>query len=241
MNASVIFLMFNLFLRVEPVCDVSILNKGIGGNNTFNLIERIESDVIAENPDLVVLLVGTNDMLNSAKMISGEKFRSNIDTLIEILKENRIEVVLMSPPPVDTVYLFERHDRKKYNVDPNRKLNTVSRIMKEKALQHRFSFVDLFQSFQQIGIPRHNTDSLIQNENNSGARDGVHPTGRGYEKIGAEVFKVLLEEKKIKKGMKIICFGDSITYGARVAGQGTASGETYPSYLKRMICQHFQN
>ena len=34
---------------------------------------------------------------------------------------------------------------------------------------------------------------------------------------------------------RIACFGDSITYGVYVAGEGTASGETYPAFLARKL------
>ncbi|HEX2949579.1 MAG TPA: GDSL-type esterase/lipase family protein, partial [Armatimonadota bacterium] len=40
-----------------------VLNAGVGGNNTRMLLERLDADVLAQHPDLVVLMVGTNDAL----------------------------------------------------------------------------------------------------------------------------------------------------------------------------------
>ena len=90
-----------------------------------------------------------------------------------------------------------------------------------------------------MGVPSHNSDSLINNVNNSGLRDGVHPTSHGYRIIAQEIFNKLLLDGKIKKDVKIICYGDSITFGVHVAGEGTTNGETYPAFLKRMIYSYF--
>ena len=75
-----------------------IVNKGIAGDTSADLLGRIESDVIAENPDLVILMVGTNDMLNSSKMLSYEEYASNLTEIVRRLKKSEMEVLLLSPP-----------------------------------------------------------------------------------------------------------------------------------------------
>ena len=231
---------FEIFL-ISFQCDFYIKNKGIGGNSTSDLIARVENDVIFEKPDIVILLIGTNDMVNSHKMISFNKFSSNLDKLICLFKDNNIDVVLVSPPPVDTVYLFERHDQEKFSDPPNNKLETVSNILKTKSVENDLSFIDIFNHFKKIGVPNHDTDTLIRNTVNSGFRDGVHPTNQGYRIIAQEILKRLVNDGKIKKNVKIICFGDSITFGVHVSGEGTTTGETYPAYLKEMICNYIHN
>lgn len=225
-----------LSLLAPPPCDIEIKNEGIGGNNTFDLLARIETDVIAEKPDLVIIMVGTNDMFG--KRISYEEYSSNLDRIIFLLEQNRIDVTLVSPPPVDSVYLFERHDKGKFIDMPSKKLETVSKILNTKSIQNDLSFIDIYTLFKSMGVPNHDTDNLIRNPVNSGSHDGVHPTKYGYRNIAEEIFRNLVQEERIYKGIKIICYGDSITYGAHVQGEGTATGETYPAYLKRMICQY---
>ena len=222
-------------------CDIDVLNKGIGGNNTNDLISRVENDVISQKPEIVIMMVGTNDMFWIKKRISYDQYASNLDTLIGLFKSNNIEVILVSPPPADTSYLFERHDRELFVELPNKKLEIVSEILRTKSAQNNLLFVDIFNQFKKKGIPDHNKDNIIRNEFNSGAHDGVHPTPHGYRMIADKIFKKLLDNGKIKEGINIICFGDSITFGAHVAGEGTASGETYPAYLKERICKHLNN
>ena len=45
-----------------------IINSGIGGNNTVDLLKRIDKDCLAYKPDLTILMIGTNDM-NSQKHV----------------------------------------------------------------------------------------------------------------------------------------------------------------------------
>src|SRR5215467_5674496 len=41
--------------------DVQVVNAGINGDTTLNLLRRIERDVAPHHPEVVVLLVGLND------------------------------------------------------------------------------------------------------------------------------------------------------------------------------------
>ena len=43
--------------------EVEVINAGVGGNSSANLLKRVHEDVIAKQPDLVILMVGTNDAL----------------------------------------------------------------------------------------------------------------------------------------------------------------------------------
>ena len=44
-----------------PDSDFVILNRGVGGDRTEQLLARVEQDVVQEDPDVVVLQVGIND------------------------------------------------------------------------------------------------------------------------------------------------------------------------------------
>ncbi len=62
---------------------------------------------------------------------------------------------------------------------------------------------------------------------------GAKTTAEGYRLLGESVAKVIRPELKI--GDVVVCFGDSITFGAHMKGAGTAKGDTYPSFLKRAL------
>jgi acyl-CoA thioesterase-1 len=46
-----------------PAADITVLNRGVGGEDAAQMLERFESTVIRERPDLVLWQVGTNAVL----------------------------------------------------------------------------------------------------------------------------------------------------------------------------------
>lgn len=42
--------------------DVRLINAGINGDTTYHLLRRLQADVVAHDPDIVVVQVGLNDM-----------------------------------------------------------------------------------------------------------------------------------------------------------------------------------
>src|SRR5579883_259701 len=52
-------------LRQRFGTEVRVLNRGVGGDSMRAMTDRIERDVIAAGPDLVIWQVGTNDMLHA--------------------------------------------------------------------------------------------------------------------------------------------------------------------------------
>ena len=237
------FLILNLIIILSTktvVSEIKVINAGIGGNNTIDLLNRIDTDVISKDPGMVVVMAGTNDMLNSRKMLSYEEYSTNLRLITQKLKKSGMEVILISPPPVDSIFLFERHDRELFIESPNAKLDSISHINREIAFENNVYFIDLFEIFRNRNIPKHNEDLFIRNPKNSGIRDGVHPTEKGLMLIAEIIYRFLKENYLLRKDMKILCFGDSITRGINVSKKGEISVASYPSYLLGLLDSHFQ-
>ncbi|XMO85355.1 GDSL-type esterase/lipase family protein [Algibacter sp. AS12] len=205
-----------------------VINAGIGGNNTNDLLKRVDKDVLEHNPDLVIMMVGTNDMLNTRKLIDYKTYTSNLETLIKKIKSNVSKLVVMSPIPADSLYLYTRHKKILFSESPNKKIDAVGSIVKTLAAENNVRFYDLNAEFKALNLPVHNKDLLIRNEMNSGKKDGVHPTALGYRFMAEHVYRFLMENALLNPNQKIICFGDSITRGG---GQGA----NYPAYLNTLI------
>ena len=213
----------------------TVLNKGVAGNNTYDLLKRLEPDVLSVKPDLVILMAGTNDMVNSHKLVSYTDFTSNFQKLIRALQAQGIRVVVMSPPPVDTGYVFQRHDRQLFPQEPNVKIDSLNKIVQQLATAHQLHFIDINQLFKRQGEPHRGAHSLIVNASNLGKEDGIHPTREGYQYMAAAIYRHLKQYGLLKKTKTLVCFGDSMTYGAFMQGAGTATGETYPAFLHQML------
>lgn len=213
----------------------TVINAGVGGNSTVDLLKRIDQDVLSHKPNLVILMVGTNDMLNSKKMISYADYQQNLNQIMIQIKKSGAQVLMMSSPTADSTYLFQRHDKSKFLETPNEKIDSIMQIAKVVVTQNSALFFDLNLQFKKLGLPRHNQDLFIRNEKNSGRKDGVHPTSLGYHFIAANMFVYLKEQGLISKELKIVCFGDSITNGKQ-----NPEKAHYPGYLQEMLINYFQ-
>ena len=240
MKRKIVNSIFLLLLLWVTIVSAQVINAGVGGNNSINLLERLDVDVLQQAPNLVILLVGTNDMLNTKKMISYRDYEENLKKIIQKIKQRGAEIIIMTPPPVDSVYLFNRHDRKAYKEVPNVKLDSTRLIIKNLTEINSLGYIDLFQIFSDMSLPIHNKDLFFRNERNSNVKDGVHPTSLGYRFIAETVFDYLKNNQFLNKDQKIICFGDSITNGAGTKHSGTNTGENYPAVLSRLIAAYFQ-
>ncbi|MBN1604548.1 MAG: hypothetical protein JW915_23265 [Chitinispirillaceae bacterium] len=226
-----------LLVGLSPYCSDTgyVLNKGTPGNITKDLLVRVYRDVIVHKPDVVVLLIGTNDLLNTRKMVSMTEYYKNIEQLADSLLSHNIHLVVVSPPTVDTLYLYQRHDASLYPAPPLQLLESARDTIETLCLRKNLLFVDLFTHLMEMGVPLHEEDYIIRNRMNSGESDGIHFTIEGNRLLAQLVYGKLKENFGELRNLKIICFGDSITFGVYMKGRGTAEGDTYPAVLKRLI------
>ncbi len=80
---------------------IEIVNAGISGNKVPDLQRRLDKDVLAKKPTLVVIYIGINDVwhgLNDpAKGTSKEKFEEGLKEIIGKIKGAGARVVLCTP------------------------------------------------------------------------------------------------------------------------------------------------
>ncbi|MFT3902674.1 MAG: GDSL-type esterase/lipase family protein [Niabella sp.] len=204
------------------------INSGIGGNNTVDLLERIDKDCLAYQPKLTILMIGTNDM-NSVKHVPVDQYEKNLSKLSERIVKSKSKLLLMTILPAYEPYLLTRHPASFYNpegVSGRRK--QVNDVIRKIAKQHKVHLLDVEQRFLAVGKTGTGKDSLIQNEANSNKTDGIHPTPNGYRFMALAVYDYIMYHNLPKEG--IVCFGDSIT-----KGDGSVNGESYPGYLNKLL------
>ncbi len=211
--------------KVSPpvvIPPVAVFNKGVSGDNTVNLLNRVDTAVIANKPDLVIMMVGTNDVRTPNKIIPLTAYKSNLELLIKKIKTGGSELLLMSPPPIGT-------DKITYPNAVNERIDSATVIMAGLAAQYHCLYIDVNAVFKAAGSPNATAASLINNPVNVPAHpDGVHFTKAGYQFLAETIYNYLKSNNKLAF-YKIICFGDSLTFGPFVKGSGTITGETYPA------------
>ncbi|SHN45236.1 SGNH/GDSL hydrolase family protein [Chitinophaga sp. CF418] len=205
-----------------------VINSGIGGNNTVEMLARIDKDCLSHHPDLTVLMAGTNDM-NSMKHVPLKDYEKNMRDMVEMITKTGSKVLLMTILPAYEPYLYTRHPKAFY--DPEgyvARRNAVNEVIAKIAADTGQTLLDMGHVFERAGNIGKEKDSLIQNELNSGKTDGVHPTPEGYRLMGVVVYDCIIQRQLPHK--RIVCFGDSITHG-----DGGTEGHSYPAYLKKLL------
>ena len=72
-----------------------VVNAGVNGETSEGLLDRLEDEIDEHRPMLIILCIGGNDFLRRNPK---EVTKGNIDEAIEILKEERLPVVLIAVP-----------------------------------------------------------------------------------------------------------------------------------------------
>jgi acyl-CoA thioesterase I len=75
-----------------PAVEIRVLNRGIGGQDVGEELNRLDHDVVAEHPELVIWQVGTNAVLRRDDLSADEQL---IRRGVASMKEDGIDVVLM--------------------------------------------------------------------------------------------------------------------------------------------------
>ena len=123
-----------------PEKELRVVNMGISGNQTRDLLARWQSDVMDQKPDWVSLLIGINDVwrqFDSPYMpeqhVSPEEYKQNCIQMIEQTLPHVKGMILMTP------YFMEPN-----LADPMRKrMDEYSAIIRELAEKYKLVLVDL--------------------------------------------------------------------------------------------------
>ena len=80
---------------------IEVIAAGISGNKVPDLQKRLEKDVLAKKPTVVVIYIGINDVWhgenNPANGTSKEKFEAGLKEIIGKIKDGGARVVLCTP------------------------------------------------------------------------------------------------------------------------------------------------
>src|SRR5499427_3021873 len=80
--------------RHFPAHEITVLNRGVNGEEASNMLARLDTAVIAENPDLVLWQVGTNSVLRGKEV---SPHASLLHEGLARLKATGADIVLIDP------------------------------------------------------------------------------------------------------------------------------------------------
>ena len=151
------------------------INRGIGGQTTPQMLIRFKPDVIDLEPDIVVILAGTNDIAGNTGPSNVKMITDNIFSMAELARAHQIKVVLSSILPV-----FEYEWAKEIK-DAPATIDSVNDELKKYVNDHGLVYLDYFSSMvdERKGLNKDYT------------YDGVHPNQDGYILMSSLAQKVL--------------------------------------------------
>jgi len=143
------------------------VNRGIGGQTTAQMLVRFRQDVVALQPEAVVVLAGTNDIAGNTGPARIEDIEANYTSFAELAQANGIGVVFSSVLPVHN-YTPESQDF--FAQRPQQKIVELNRWLKAYCAAHGFVYLDYFTAMI-------DKNGLLRKEL---ADDGLHPNQAGY-------------------------------------------------------------
>ena len=158
-----------------PDSEFTVLNRGVGGDRTEQLLARLQEDVLDEKPDVVVLQVGINDAWHRFLIgveVTAEDFRSRYEALVKAIRESGAALILLQP------YALKMGGMSR--VRPY--LSKFNAIIDEIAAREKLPVIRMDEIFTGV------TQDIAPEQFSV---DGVHPTHRGCRYIADQVIKEL--------------------------------------------------
>ena len=149
-----------------PDVEFEFIDLGIGGNQTIDLVNRLQSDFVDIQPDIVSVLIGINDVWHHAgdqSWIDNGVFEERYRTVLTAIKEKTDAKIMMMEP-----FLIPVEDKLFFRVDLAPKIEIIRKLAREFA----DAYIPMDGLFAMASVGTAPT---------RWAEDGVHPTKSGAE------------------------------------------------------------
>jgi lysophospholipase L1-like esterase len=176
----------------RPSAGIEVIGAGISGNKVPDLQKRLDKDVLAKNPSVVVIYIGVNDVWHWEKHSVGTKiedYRTGLEEIIGKIQAAKARVILCTPavigeaipvlpdPLPDSASHLEKLQWHNRQADCERALmlDEYAAASRSAAKQSGAEFLDLRRAF---------LDYLKENNPSNKTRgvltvDGVHMNAEG--------------------------------------------------------------
>ena len=156
-----------LLLDDEGHPNWTVLNRGVNGERSDQILSRFERDVVAVKPSIVIVLAGVNDIYQG---LTSDSVKINLEAMYALAESKGIVPVAATVLPYNTARPKERNSIREVN----------AWIAKASKVPGRL-FCDTNLAVREEGDP----DFL------DSSRDGLHPDVDGYRRMGAALSATL--------------------------------------------------
>jgi len=158
------------------------IGAGVSGDKVTDLYLRLENDVLAKSPDIVVLFIGVNDVwhkLSSGTGTDYDKFGKFYQAIVNKLQAANIKVILCTPAVIG-----EKTD---YSNQLDGELNYYCNWIRGFSVKNSLPLIDLRKLFHEYDVqynPENKEAGIL-------TRDRVHLNDRGNEFVAGVMWKTI--------------------------------------------------
>ena len=140
------------------------VDRGIGGETSARMLARFRQDVLSLEPEVVVILAGTNDVARNDGPTTPETTLANLASMVELARGSGIRVVLATlPPALDFPW--------RPGLDPAPQIVSLNARIRDYATREGIVLADYHAAMADAAGGMRSGLS----------EDGVHPNRAGYE------------------------------------------------------------
>lgn len=164
--------------------NVTVVNRGIGGEKTDQALARLMAELNEHKPDYVLLMYGTNDCHvdqgGSQSRLSLAEFRGNLRKLVDRIRAAGCEPILMTEPRYAA-----KSPANGLGEHGNVRLEQYVAVAREVAMERQTPFVDHFAGW--AAAEKTGTDLA------GWTTDGYHPNPVGHRDLAGRILPIVLE------------------------------------------------
>jgi lysophospholipase L1-like esterase len=166
--------------QLQAKFNLNMVNAGVSGNTSSQGLARIQSDVLDQHPDFVIINFGMNDHVMTAldtPKVSQSTFRSNLNVMIDRVRTNNAIAILVTANYIiegnAAQYYYNRHPASYYaNVGGAQAwMDSYLQIVRDVAAEKHVDLVDV-----RLACDNYDRYEFLRSlTNGANDDDGVHP------------------------------------------------------------------
>lgn len=160
--------------------NLPIINSGVSGYKTKDLLERMNTMLYRYNPTKVFLLIGTNDVLYDPSEEAQKQAVDNIKEIVRKIQENRPKAKIY----IESIYPVNKSMDEKFNFKSNNEIiNNMNDSIKKFCDNKNITYINMH-------------DELMNEDGDFDRKytyDGLHPSHLGYAKISRVLLPYMYE------------------------------------------------
>ncbi len=159
--------------------NLPVVNSGIAGNKTTDILNNMKTRVYQYNPTKVFLLIGTNDLDMVSENIVNTTF-DNIKKIVKEIRDNKSDATIY----VESIYpVNSTLENNSVNNRTNKKIRTLNKKLSSYCDGEICNYINLFDDLT-------DEDGNLKEEY---TEDGLHLNSLGYVVITRELLPYLNE------------------------------------------------